>query len=117
VTCAVSEPDAEQIAAAVLTCPSVAGLHSGRFGEVATYLPGRRVGGVRITPEAVSVHVVVLYPATIAQVDSAVRAAVAPHVAGLPVVVAVEDLTTELPKDPDADEPDQPPPHNNREIV
>lgn len=111
------QPDAERIAAAVLACPSVAGLHSGLFGEVATYLPGRRVSGVRITPAGVSVHVVVRYPATIAQVDFAVRAAVAPHAGWLPVDVTVEDLATDAPEDPLADERDRLPPHHHKEIV
>jgi hypothetical protein len=41
------EIDAERIATAVQTARHIAGLDSGRYGEIATYLPGRRVGGVR----------------------------------------------------------------------
>ena len=43
--------DADAIAAAVLACPSVAGLGGGPAGAVATYLPGRRVTGVRVRPD------------------------------------------------------------------
>ncbi|WP_205739614.1 hypothetical protein [Georgenia sp. SYP-B2076] len=50
---------ADAVAAAVLAVPGVARLHAGAFGEVATYLPGRRVPGVRIGPGGVEVHVVV----------------------------------------------------------
>jgi hypothetical protein len=39
---------AEVIAAAVLAHPEVARLHGGPFGTVATYLPRRRVTGVRL---------------------------------------------------------------------
>ena len=48
---------AERLAAAVLAVPGVAALHPGMFGEVGTYLPGRRVAGIRITDNVVDVHV------------------------------------------------------------
>lgn len=82
---------ADLITAAVLGCPSVMGLHGGRFGEVATYLPGRRVPGVRLAATEVAVHLVGLYPATVAEIDAQVRAAVAPHLAGLPLAITIED--------------------------
>jgi len=94
----VGEPDAEYIATAVLSVAAVAGLHGGAFGEVATYLPGRRVTGVRVTDDGVWVHVVGRYPVPVAVTVAAVRAAVAPHASGLPVHVTVEDLF--LPADP-----------------
>lgn len=87
-----SGPDAEAIATAVQTVPVVAGLHGGAFGEVATYLPRRAVTGVRITEDAVAVHVTGCYPTPIEQIAVAVRTATAPHTAGLPVTVVVEDL-------------------------
>lgn len=87
-----SGPDAEAIATAVQTVPVVAGLHGGAFGEVATYLPRRAVTGVRITEEAVAVHVTGCYPTPIEQIAVAVRTATAPYTAGLPVTVVVEDL-------------------------
>ncbi len=85
---------ADRIAAAVRGCPLVAGLHGGRFGEVATYLPGRRVPGVRLTAAEVAVHLVGRYPAAVAEIDRQVRAAVAPHLAGLPLMITIEDYTT-----------------------
>lgn len=87
-----TQPDADRIADAVLACPLVAGLHGGRFGEVATYLPGRRIPGVRVTPTEVFVHVTGRYPATVRQIADAVRACAGPHTAELPVTVTVEDL-------------------------
>jgi hypothetical protein len=85
---------ADLVAEVVRSVPGVADLHTGSFGEVATYLPGRRVPGVRLTPTAVFVHLVGLYPATVAEIDGAVRAAVAPDLAGLPLMITIEDYST-----------------------
>ena len=83
--------DPERIAAAVRGCPGVAGLSAGQFGEVASYLPGRRVNGVRITEDGVETHVVLWYgipvDEAVVQIRSAVRA-VAPEAAAVDVVVA-----------------------------
>ncbi|PPK65107.1 hypothetical protein V5P93_004153 [Actinokineospora auranticolor] len=70
------EIEATVIAAAVRALPQVAGPHRGRYGEIATYLPGHRIAGVRVRTAEITVGVVARYPATVAEVDSAVRAAV-----------------------------------------
>ncbi|GEK22025.1 Asp23/Gls24 family envelope stress response protein [Cellulomonas xylanilytica] len=84
---------AEIVAAAVLGVPGVVRLHGGRFGELGTYLPGRRVTGVRIDDDGTEVHVVVddlaPVPETAARVQRAVSA-----VAPMPVRVHVEDIDT-----------------------
>lgn len=85
---------AEQAATAALSVPGVAGLHGGEFGTVATYLPGRRVTGVRIDETVCAVHVTVRYPADLFAVAESVRSAVHPLV-GLPVDVTIEDLTAD----------------------
>jgi hypothetical protein len=82
----------DPIVAAVLACPLVAGLHGGRDGQVVTYLPGRRIAGIRITVDEVAIHVVACYPAVMEQVAGQVRRAVAPLAGGLRVDVAIEDL-------------------------
>jgi hypothetical protein len=82
----------DPIVAAVLACPLVAGLHGGRNRDVVTYLPGRRVTGVRITVDVLAIHVVARYPAVMDQVADQIRHAVAPFAAGLRVDVAIEDL-------------------------
>ncbi|WIX98137.1 hypothetical protein QRX60_29175 [Amycolatopsis mongoliensis] len=87
-----AEVIADAVAAAVRACPAVAGLHGGRYGEVATYLPGRAVLGVRVTDEEVSVHVVGRYPASITEIAGQVRTAVRAVVADRLVSVTVEDL-------------------------
>ena len=82
---------ADDIAALVLAVPDVVRLHAGRFGEVATYLPGRRVTGVRLGDDTVEVHVVVAARAPIRETAQLIHAAVATLIA-TPVHVYVEDV-------------------------
>ncbi len=95
------EPDADVIAAAVHACPSVAGLSGGRYGGVGTYLPGRRVLGVRIDDEAVTVHVLGLFGPPMVQITAEVVVATAPHAAGRRVDVIIEGLTIQEPSPPE----------------
>ena len=88
-----SDALAEPVAAAVLACPSVAGLSAGPFGTVGTYLPGRRVTGVQITDTEVTVRVVARL-APLSRIEGEVRAAVAALVPGLPVHLGVDDVDT-----------------------
>jgi hypothetical protein len=90
--------DLEAVAAAALGCPLIADLTGGRFGEVATYLPGRRILGVRELDGTVEVHVVAHWGTPLPEVAAVLRAAVTPHAGGLPVAVLVEDI--ELPAPP-----------------
>lgn len=88
-----SDPElADAIAGAVLGVPGVAALHAGMFGEVATYLPGRRVAGVRIRNETVDVHVTVHGNVDVRRTAAAVREAVARLAAVTTVDVTVEDI-------------------------
>jgi hypothetical protein len=82
--------DADRIAAAVTALPHVAGLHSGRFGEIATLLPGRRVPGVRIRPDEITVGVTGRYPVAVARTGDDVRAAIGP--VDRPVNVWIGDI-------------------------
>lgn len=85
-----AEPDA--VAAAVRACPLVVRLSGGHASEVATYLPGRRVVGVRFTDGSVEVHVVGVYGPPVDAIAAEVVAAVAPLVGGRTVDVGVDDL-------------------------
>ena len=86
------EPDvADVVAAAVLAVPGVHDLHAGVAGEVATYLPGRRVNGIRMREPGCSVHVVLDWGVPVIGTTDAVRAAVRPLVSG-PVDITVEDI-------------------------
>ncbi len=86
-----SETTADQVAESVLAVPGVEGLHAGVLGEVATYLPGRRINGVRLSADVCEVHVVVAWDADLRSIADDVRG----HLAALvdvPVTVTVEDV-------------------------
>jgi uncharacterized alkaline shock family protein YloU len=83
---------ADSIAEAVLAVPGVAALHPGMFGEVGTYLPGRRVTGVRITDDKVDVHVTVHEGVDVRRTAAAVRDAVVRVTPAPTVDVTVEDI-------------------------
>lgn len=85
------DPDA--VAAAALACEDVVAVTGGLFGA-GTYLPGRRVPGVRITDDGVEVHVVARFGPSMDEIARAVSASVAPVAGGRPVSVVVEDLDT-----------------------
>ena len=85
-------PDAaEAIASATLAVAGVSALHAGIIGEVATYLPGRRVNGVRLTDEACEVHIVLDWGSPVVATADDVRTAIEPFV-DVPVHVTVEDV-------------------------
>lgn len=94
----VGTADLEAVAAAALGCPLIADLTGGRFGEVATYLPGRRIQGVREVDGVIEVHVVAKWGTPLPEVAEVVRAAVAPLAGGKPVAVFIEDI--DVPADP-----------------
>ncbi|MGV9825279.1 hypothetical protein [Gordonia sp. NPDC003429] len=78
--------------AAVGAVPGVTGLYAGAFGEIATYLPGGRVGGITLSDNAGEVHIVVDMAHDLRAVaEQAADAASA--VAGVPVSVVVEDIS------------------------
>jgi hypothetical protein len=87
-----SAVDAEEIARTVATCPAVADMSAGPTGAVATYLPGRRVIGVRVHRGRVEIHVVGEWGVPIPRLVSEVRASLAQLVHGHDVDIVVEDL-------------------------
>lgn len=86
------QPDADRIAETVLGCRDVIRLSGGQFGEVATYLPGRRVTGVRVTADEVSVHVVARYGPSLHELSARIRRALSFEVTGQSVEVAIDDI-------------------------
>lgn len=90
-----AEP-ADRVAAAVRAVPGVVDLHGGVLGEVGTYLPGRRVAGIRLREPGADVHVTLAWGTDVAATTTAIRAAVVAEV-GAPVDVTVEDVVRELP--------------------
>lgn len=88
---------ADVIRATVLAVPGVADMHSGTFGEVGTYLPGRRVDGVRIRADVTEVHVALTWGSPVLAVADDIRAAVEPLV-GTPVDVSIQDVVPDQPQ-------------------
>ena len=86
-------PDAGALADAARACPSVVDVTGGALDEVATHLPGRRVPGVRITDDAVEIHVVASMAAeSLPTVGEEVRARLRPLAAGRRVDVYIDDV-------------------------
>jgi hypothetical protein len=85
----------DEVASTVLRIAGIAGLHGGEFGEIATYLPGRRVAGIRLGPSGCEIHVTALYPADLPALGEAVRRYVEPVVGG-PVSVVFQDIREPL---------------------
>ena len=86
--------DVDAIAAATSACPAVAGLHEGGTWAVATYLPGRRVIGVRVEDDRVLVSAVLAAGSSVQSLEAQVRGALAPHVGGRQIDVLVADVQT-----------------------
>ncbi|HVL85035.1 MAG TPA: hypothetical protein VM367_12220 [Pseudonocardia sp.] len=85
---------AERVAAVVTAHPAVARLHGGAFGAVATYLPGRRLIGVRVgaSGEPVELGVVVRLGYPLPPVVRTLRREVSALCGGVPVDITVADL-------------------------
>jgi len=83
----------DRITAAVEGVRGVAGLHGGVLGEVATYLPGRRVTGIRLRGDDCALHVVAEWGTDLRTLVEDVRDAARPLVGGR-VDVVVEDVAS-----------------------
>ncbi|MEV1293428.1 hypothetical protein [Pseudonocardia sp. NPDC049635] len=86
---------AELIAEAVAAHPSVVRLDGGRYGAVATWLPGRRLVGVHVggPGEPVEIAVVLDLVRPIPDTVAALRRTVAPLLGATPVDITVTDVT------------------------
>jgi hypothetical protein len=93
-----SPPDpvalAQRVAAAVAAHPAVAGLHGGIYGSVTTYLPGRKLLGVRIGEgdEPVEVAVVLRGDRPIPEAVRSLRGEVSRLCGGVAVDITVADI-------------------------
>jgi len=84
--------DVEAVAAAVQACTDVAGMDGGKFGEVASYLPGRKVPGVVISDGRVKVQVRSRWGIPAPYLAALITAVVAPLTRGRPVDVVIGDI-------------------------
>ena len=84
--------DVDAVAAAVRACPGVSGLDGGRYGEVATYLPGRAVRGVVVAGGRGRVQVRSAWGVEAPVLAAAITAALAPLTGNRPVDVTIGDI-------------------------
>jgi hypothetical protein len=84
--------DVNDIQAAVLGCPGVAGLGSGTIGELATYLPGRRLPGIRVTPELVELEICAAWGPSAKLIAGQIWAALAAVVTDRPIEIVITDI-------------------------
>src|ERR1039457_4015118 len=82
----------DAVAAAVLGCAGVAGLDGGRFGEVASYLPGRKVPGVVVSGGRVRVQIRSRWAVPVPDLAALVTAVLAPLTGGRPGDGVLADL-------------------------
>jgi hypothetical protein len=82
----------DAVATAVRGCPSVVDLHGGPPQMTATYLPGRRVEGVRIDPLAVAVQVRAWWGVPVSELSTQIRAALAPVAVGKRIDIIWADV-------------------------
>jgi hypothetical protein len=93
---AVEGVDVDALAGLIGACPSVARLGGPWPGAAATYLPGRRVAGLRIAPDRLDVEVVARWGFSVADIVTDIRRAAAAVAPGRRVDVTVADV--ELPE-------------------
>ena len=91
----------DAVAAAVLGCAGVAGLDGGQFGEVASYLPGRKVPGVVVSGGRVMVQIRSRWAVPAPDLAALITAVLAPLTGRRPVDVVIADI----------DDPPGPPEH------
>ena len=90
--------DANAVAEAVAGSVGVAALDGGPFGEVATYLPGRKVVGVVVRNGRVTVQVRSRWGVPAADLAASITAALAPLTGQRPVHVVIADIDDPPPK-------------------
>jgi hypothetical protein len=84
--------DVDAVAAAVCRCSGVEGVLDGPPAAAATYLPGRRVDGVRVDSKAVAVQVRARWGYGVPEIAAQIQTATAPLTPGHRVDVIVADL-------------------------
>ena len=87
-----SAVDVEAVAQRAVRCRSVARISPGPYGEVATYLAGGRVPGVRLRDGRLEIHVVACWGAEVPELAAEVRDAVRRVAGDVPIDVHVDDV-------------------------
>ena len=84
--------DVDAVATVVRDCAGVSGLDGGRYGEVATYLPGRTVQGVVIGGGRVRVQIRSRWGVAAPQLAAAITTVLVPLTGRRPVDVVIADI-------------------------
>ncbi|SEN72340.1 hypothetical protein [Nonomuraea pusilla] len=84
--------EARAIAGRARSCQGVAGLSGGRFGTVATYLPGERLTGISVNDRAVEIAIVATTDRPLPEAADEVRRAVMDLAGGRRVNVRIDDI-------------------------
>jgi hypothetical protein len=84
--------DVDAVAAAVQGCAGVSALDGGRAGEIATYLPGRKVPGVQVTGGRVRVQIRSRWGVPITDLAALITVVLAPLTGSRPVDVLITDI-------------------------
>ena len=84
--------DVDAVAAAVRECAGVSGLDGGQFGEVASYLPGRKVEGIMVGGGRVTVQIRSQWAVPAPALADLVTAVLAPLTGCRPVDVVIADI-------------------------
>ncbi|MEH1127885.1 hypothetical protein [Micromonospora sp. CPCC 206061] len=84
--------DVDAVATAVRGCPGVLDLYGGPPQLIATYLPGRRVEGVRVDRWAVAVQVRARWGAAVSDLSAQIRAALRPLAGGRRIDIVWADV-------------------------
>lgn len=84
--------DVVAVAAVVQGCAGVSGLDGGRFGEVTSYLPGRKVEGVVVRDGRVTVQIRAQWAVPVPSLGALITAVLVPLTGNRPVDVVVADI-------------------------
>jgi hypothetical protein len=84
--------DVDAVAAAVQGCTGVAALDGGPLGQVASYLPGRKVTGVVVSDGRVTVQVRSRWGVPAPDLAALIAAVLAPLTGHRPVDVVIADI-------------------------
>jgi hypothetical protein len=84
--------DVEAVSAAAAGCPGVSALDGGRFGEVASYRPGRQVPGVVVRENSVLIQVRSRWGVPAGDLLGQITAAVSPFTGHRRVELVIGDI-------------------------
>jgi hypothetical protein len=84
--------DVDAVAAAVRSCAGVSALDGGQNGEIATYLPGRKVAGVQVSGGRVRVQIRSRWGVPVTELAALITVVLAPLTGSRPVDILIADI-------------------------